>query len=387
MTRLKSRKLLGEFNAFDHLSCDPFDVPEQAALIFIAERDGDAGRARSCGSTDAMDIRLRLHGKIEVEHMRDAIDVESACGDISRDEDASFPFAKRFKCPNALILTFIAVNRVTLDGSPAEFFHHAISAVLRLGEDECALNVVALKDVHEERNFECLGHAVNRLRDFLNGCRGGRDGNFGWLRQQLLRESLNLLGHRCGEEHGLPLRRQRLCNLPNRLDETHVKHAVSFIENEEGDRAKIDKSLTHEIEQAAWSRHKDIDPASDRPHLWALTDAAEDHSVLQRRVSPVPCEALANLCREFARGSQDERTRASTMRQLGCAAWIMEELMQNRKRERCRLSGASLRDTEQIFACDCRRNRLNLNRCRRFVLIFDERGKQCGMQSERRKCA
>ena len=46
---------------------------------------------------------------------------------------------------------------------------------------------------------------------------------------------------------------------------------------------------------------RDIGALLQRAHLWTLTNAAEDHDMLERQVTTVTRKTLANLRSEFAR--------------------------------------------------------------------------------------
>ena len=62
------------------------DIAEIRPLLMIAERDGDALGARPRGAADAVDVAFRHVRQIEVDHVRDVVDVEPARRDIGRDQ-------------------------------------------------------------------------------------------------------------------------------------------------------------------------------------------------------------------------------------------------------------------------------------------------------------
>src|SRR6185503_13908873 len=63
------------------------DRPERIPLGWIAEGDGDASGARAGRATDAVDIALGDVGKLEIDHVGNVVDVETARGDVGGDED------------------------------------------------------------------------------------------------------------------------------------------------------------------------------------------------------------------------------------------------------------------------------------------------------------
>lgn len=56
------------------------------AILGADERDADALAPSAPGAPDAMDVRLVVAGRIEVDHVRDAVDIDSASGDVGRDK-------------------------------------------------------------------------------------------------------------------------------------------------------------------------------------------------------------------------------------------------------------------------------------------------------------
>jgi hypothetical protein len=62
------------------------------------DREGRSFLARgtgAAGAADAVDIIVRMPGRVEVEHVADALDVEPARGDVGGHEDVDVPALKR----------------------------------------------------------------------------------------------------------------------------------------------------------------------------------------------------------------------------------------------------------------------------------------------------
>ena len=60
---------------------------ERILLRGIAERDRDAGLFGARGAADAVNVVLRHFRQLEIDHVRDVIDVDAAGGDVGRDKD------------------------------------------------------------------------------------------------------------------------------------------------------------------------------------------------------------------------------------------------------------------------------------------------------------
>ena len=65
-----------------------------ALIIWCDKTDRVAYRVRATGSSDSVDIILRVHWEVVVHHVRDAVDINAARGDICRDQYAQ---RSRFK--------------------------------------------------------------------------------------------------------------------------------------------------------------------------------------------------------------------------------------------------------------------------------------------------
>src|SRR5208282_6784422 len=86
------------------------DRPQKVALGMVAKRDRPAGGAGPRGAADAMDIGLGDLRQFEVHHMRHAVDVDAARGDVGGDERPCGAAAECAERPLALALALIAVN-------------------------------------------------------------------------------------------------------------------------------------------------------------------------------------------------------------------------------------------------------------------------------------
>ncbi len=69
--------------------------------------------------------------------------------------------------------------------------------------------------------------------------------------------------------------------------ESHVEHAVGFVEDKSFDRAEIDIALVHQIDQPAGRCDQDIDAVFYGPGLRVLAHAAENDGLAQGGVISV----------------------------------------------------------------------------------------------------
>ena len=115
---------------------DAFDVVEQLQLVDADERDGVAVDAGATGPADAVDVVLGDHRQLEVDDVRERLDVEAARGDLGRDEDREPAGLEVGERADALRLALVAVDRGGEDAVPLELLGETVGAVLGPREDE-----------------------------------------------------------------------------------------------------------------------------------------------------------------------------------------------------------------------------------------------------------
>lgn len=92
------------------------------------------------GAADTMDIGLRHVRQIEIDNMADAINVDTARGNIGCDQQFRMSGAECFQRTFALGLRLVAMDGLSGKTGSAQIFHNAISAMFGAAEDEAALN-------------------------------------------------------------------------------------------------------------------------------------------------------------------------------------------------------------------------------------------------------
>src|SRR5207253_10094838 len=103
--------------------------------------------------------------------------------------------------------------------------------------------------------------------------------------------------------------------------------------------------------------------------LFVLIRAADDDRMAQLEMPAIGSQALIDLNGEFTRGREDQSPRAARTRRRA----VGEKFLQQRKTEGRSLSGAGLRQTENVTAREQRRNGLRLDGSRLEVILSGER--------------
>src|SRR5947208_16593910 len=97
-----------------------------------------------------MDVVLRNGRQLEVDDMREAVDVEAAGGDLGGNEDGDSSRLEIFEGPNALVLALVAMDRRGADPVPIELLGQPVRTVLRPAEDERLIDSAGPDEVAEE---------------------------------------------------------------------------------------------------------------------------------------------------------------------------------------------------------------------------------------------
>ncbi len=114
------------------------------------------------------------------------------------------------------------------------------------------------------------------LRDDLDRRVASRDLDHRRRVEQAVGQRLDLVRERGREQQVLPPLRQDGENALDVADETHVEHAVGFVQHQDLDVAQVHRALAHVVEQAAGRGDEDVDATLELRDLRMDADAAED---------------------------------------------------------------------------------------------------------------
>ena len=114
-----------------------------------------------------------------------------------------------------------------------------------------------------------------------------------------------------GEQHGLPfgVGRHLFDQVPEIIDESHVEHAVRFINDEVARLLQIIDMLLVIVDQPARRSDQDIDALLQRIHLLLIVDAAVNGEEPEAGELAEPLGFMEYLVGKFAGGRNDERLR------------------------------------------------------------------------------
>jgi hypothetical protein len=253
----------------------------------------------------AVNVGVAVLGGVEVDHVGDVVDVDSARGDVGGDQGVVVAALEAGEGALALALRLVAVHGDGADLVGSELPHQPVGAALGADEDQdaAALSVAELADQGVELRLVAevdeavldLGLLLDlRLVDVaarVAGVGGGEiaGGSFEGGREE---ESLAIAGHLPDDpiDRGL---------------EAHVEHTVGLVEDEDPDPLQGDVAALDQVLEAARGGDDDVRLAGAL-HLGGEADPAVDGGHSQRPGVGDWEDVVDDLLGELAGGCEDE---------------------------------------------------------------------------------
>jgi hypothetical protein len=130
---IKSFRFLSHNPATD----EPLEQSQLGMVLRGHEANRITDRLRTTRSTDSVDVILRMHWEIVIHHVRNAIYIDAAGGDIGGNEHTYRTGLEILQRAQALILRTVRMNRPGHD-----------SAGLKLARDSISSSLGSRKDKH-----------------------------------------------------------------------------------------------------------------------------------------------------------------------------------------------------------------------------------------------
>jgi hypothetical protein len=162
-----SRLIVETIGAFanEPAANEPFKSAQHAMIFGRRETERIANRVGASGAPDAMDVILGMFGKVVIDDVRDAVDVNTASGDVRRDEDTNRAVLEILQRAQSLVLGTIRVERAGADALLLEFAGDFIRAVLGAGKEQDHVKAGLAQQMQQQIHLQIVAHFVNELRD------------------------------------------------------------------------------------------------------------------------------------------------------------------------------------------------------------------------------
>ena len=330
------------------------DGTQHAALTRRYEQDRIAGTARTTGTADTVHIGLGVVRNVIVDHVGDALDVQTTGHDIGRHQNVQLTLLELVNGAFTQLLRDITVQRFTGMAACRQLAGQLFGC--RLGTHECQQRIIRL-------DFQQTGHGVQLVQAgnqpvtlAYGGRRAGLGGNFHFHRllQVTVRHTTDHIRHGGREQGDLTIVRALLDDPFDIIDEAHAQHFVGFVQYQSAQCGQVQLTLAHQVHDPARRTHDHLGATAQRADLGLIRRTAIDRQYMEfRHVLGVALARFGNLDRQFARRRQDQ--------DLGRGIAGVEARDQ-RQRKRRRLAGTGLGLAQQVTAFQQRRNGCSLDR-------------------------
>ena len=183
-----------DFNRLLHQLFDSFDF---GAFRRIAQRDRYAAEALACCTTDAVNIRFRVKRHIEVDDMRDVVDVNAARRNVGRNQHLNVTFHEVIQGALTRVLRLVAVECDGIDAGHRQTFGNTVRATLGTREhDRTFAGWVSKKGVQAALLFSRADNH-HLLVDTIDNAMLGRQVDAERVLQHVVSELLDFRRHRC----------------------------------------------------------------------------------------------------------------------------------------------------------------------------------------------
>ena len=305
----------------------------------VTQRHADAAAPGPAGAADTVHVALVVLGRVEVDHVRDRIEVEPARGHVGRNQRARLARLEPLPGPLAGALGHVAVHRHGRHAALAQLGQQAIGAAP--GAHEHQRVVVALVQHVDQGLHLGLGrHLHEPVIDLLHRLIAGIGLVVRGVGRVAAGEPAHLAVERGREEHRLAILRQPSHDPVDLRLEAHVEHPVGLVQHQDRHGAQREHLAVGEILEATRSRHQQV-RAVGLLGLVVEADSAVGGGHPQAACSSQRLQHLAHLGGQLAGRDQHQRGRGGAVR---------VDSLDQRDAEGERLAGAGGRLGQHVLA-------------------------------------
>ena len=189
-----------EGDARDGPSEDLFDSPEVAFLLLCNQRDGLALRLCAGRTPDPVHVVNGHRGDVVVDHVCDAEHINPTGRHVRRNEHLVAAVPEPAERGFPLALASVTVNPRHGEPCLPDLPCDAVRAALRPYEHEDGQHVLPPEEPHEERSLQMLRNRICLVADCDGRVMRRGDGDADRIAEDAPGKSLDLGGHRRGEE-------------------------------------------------------------------------------------------------------------------------------------------------------------------------------------------
>ena len=252
----------------DPLAREALDVLQHPVLARLGERDGHALAAGPADAADAVDVRLGGRGHVVVDDVGELVDVESARGDVGRDQEVGRPRPQAPHHPVPLLLRHAAVQGLRAVAAAVERVGELIHLDPRAAEHDRRRRRLHVEHPGEGGGLVGARDDVGALAHQRRLARGGllaRDADPDRVGEVAAGDRADARGHGRREEHGLRALGRAGEDRVDVLGEAHVEHLVGLVEHHDREPVEVQRAPPEVVERPARGRDDDVGPAARAP--------------------------------------------------------------------------------------------------------------------------
>ena len=202
-------------------------------------------------------VRLAIFRRVEVNYALDALDVDAAGGNIGRHQRHAAAVDEARHRPVTLVLAESAVDCSDLKTGSSQFLTNSVNSTARAAENHAAPALL-----HGSTSQPGFAGVVDRPEEMLHAFHADflrPDFDFEGMVLVFTDQDRNFIVEGRAEEECLPLPGTIVQDMAHRVDESHISHAVGFIDDHGFYVIQFQHSLFHQVNQATGTGDDNLD--------------------------------------------------------------------------------------------------------------------------------
>ena len=352
------------------LSGQFLDRRHRLGILRGRQCDRNPGHSCATGAADPVDIIVGLPRHVEIDDMTDALDVESARRDVRSDQNADLVLLEAVELRDPFRLLHVAMDLPDREARALEAGRQFAHRRLAVAEDDRILDFIGAEQITQRVALLVAAHKDHSLLDQRIGlCRSGDFDPLGLI-EELRGQLLDRRRHRGREQQCLPILGQLGADFLDIGNESHVEHAVGFVDDQQVAAVEHDLAAPEQVHQPAGGGDQHVDALFERLDLVAHLNAADQQCHRELVIFAVFHEILGDLRGKLARRLENQRPRHP------CPAAAVSENVDHRQDEARGLSRSGLGDADDVAAHQDRGDDPALDRGWRVVTAVADRAQQ-----------
>jgi hypothetical protein len=279
----------------------------------VAVEEGSRGTSvtGTTGTTDTVSVLSNVGGEVVQDNVGDVGNVETTSSDGSGDKNGGTASTECLEGSLTLTLSTVTVNGGGVVALRTEEVTKRVGHALSLNEDEDKTSGLLGKEkVKEKRTLVLLVDVLDALGNVLRSGANTTDREEDVVLEEAAGEHLDLLGEGRREHEGLTVMNTgHVLTLNNTTDlglETHVKHAVSLVEDEVLDVGKRDTATLNQVDKTTGGSREKVTTAVELADLLTNVGTTVDDGRANPRTVGELAGLLVNLRDELTGGGKNK---------------------------------------------------------------------------------